>query len=334
MKRALKISSRKAFARISLILKYLSERDNISLKDIKRRLREDLGLSVSDRTIKRDIRTLREDLGFKILYSRKKDGYYFEKKPEFIFPKLTEGEFFTLIITANLINQFKNTPLEKDFESLQKKLEAILTDKVIISSEKLRMALSIPFNFIKPRVDIKDTFEKIFKAINQKNRILIKYHTIYSDEIKERKVDPYHIYNYEGIWYFCGFCHLRNEIRDFALDRVESVRILRERFDMPKDFDFYEYLKSAFRIYKGNTTKVKIKFDSYQAKWIKERIWHETQKIEEFDDGSIIYEIIANEEEIRRWVIGYGSHAEVLEPQSLRDSIKEELKKMIQIYKV
>lgn len=117
MKRSLKISSRKAFARISLILKYLSERDNISLKDIKRRLRE--------------------DLGFKILYSRKKDGYYFEKKPEFIFPKLTEGEFFTLIITANLINQFKNTPLEKDFESLQKKLEAILTDKVVISSEKI-----------------------------------------------------------------------------------------------------------------------------------------------------------------------------------------------------
>lgn len=331
MKTTRKLAFRKMLPRIYRIFSLIKERKYISLEEITNIISYEYG-KTSVRTIKRDIRTLKDDFRMPISYSRAHGGYYLYDKAEFPFPKLTEGEVFSLLITANMLRQFRDTPLEKDFETLQRKLEFFLQESSVISSESMEKALSIPFAFIKPKVDVKDRFEKILKAIRERRRVLIKYHSFSRDSIDERKVDPYHLYNFEGVWYFCGYCHLREEMRDFALDRIIDIKLLNERFQKPKDFDFYDYIRSAFRINKGDVEKIKIKFDSYQARWIKERIWHETQKIEDLPDGGIIYEVTANREEIKRWVMGYGSHAEVLEPESLRDEIKEEIKKLNEIY--
>ncbi len=328
-----KLAFRKMFPRIYRIFSLIKDNKYISLEEITRIISREFG-NTSVRTIKRDIRTLRDDFRMPIAYSKAKGGYYLYSKAEFPFPKLTEGEVLSLLITATILHQFKGTDLEKDFEGLKDKLELFLRDANVIPAEAIENALSISFAFIKPKVDIRDKFVKILKAIRDKKSIIIEYHSFSSDQVAERRVDPYHLYNFEGVWYFCGYCHLRKEIRDFALDRIKSIRETSYEFKKPRDFDVYEYIKSAFRINKGDVEKIRIKFDPYQARWIKERIWHETQSIEELPDGSIIYEIVANRDEIKRWVMGYGKHAEVLEPESLRNEIREEIKKLGEIYKV
>lgn len=79
---------------------------------------------------------------------------------------------------------------------------------------------------------------------------------------------------------------------------------------------------------------VAIKFDSYQARYIRERRWHPTQEIEELPDGGLILRFcVGGLDEVKRWVMGYGSHAEVLAPESLRQAVKEELKQMATLYK-
>lgn len=289
--------------------------------------------NVSKRTIKRDIATLKYDLNLPIEYDRKRGGYYLAEKCEFPFPPLSGGEVISLLIATNLLQQFKGTPLEKSLSSLEKKIEILLSDKVSINPKELEMALSVNISYIKLKTDVSDTFDNIFKAIREKRRIVINYHSLSSNETRERKVDPYHIYNFQGVWYFCGYCHLRKEIRDFALDRIVSLNILNEKFEVQRDFDLREYLNRAFRIYKGDTQKIKIWFDSYQARWIKERIWHESQEIEDLGNGEIILTIEGNTEEIKRWVMSYGSHCKVLEPESLRKEIEEEVKKLCEIYK-
>jgi predicted DNA-binding transcriptional regulator YafY len=155
-----------------------------------------------------------------------------------------------------------------------------------------------------------------------------------SNETRERKVDPYHIYNFQGVWYFCGYCHLRKEIRDFALDRIVDIKILGERFEIQRDFNLKDYLNRAFRIYKGDTQRIKIWFDSYQSRWIKERIWHETQEIEELGNGEVILTIEGNIEEIKRWVMSYGSHCRVIEPETLKKEIEEEIKRLNELYNI
>lgn len=289
--------------------------------------------NVSKRTIKRDIATLKYDLNLPIEYDRRRGGYYLAEKCEFPFPPLSGGEVISLLIATNLLQQFKGTPLEKSLSSLEKKIEILLSDKVSINPKELEMALSVNISYIKLKTDVSDTFDNIFKAIREKRRIVINYHSLSSNETRERKVDPYHIYNFQGVWYFCGYCHLRKEIRDFALDRIVSLNILNEKFEVQRDFDLREYLNRAFRIYKGDTQKIKIWFDSYQARWIKERIWHESQEIEDLGNGEIILTIEGNTEEIKRWIMSYGSHCKVLEPEALRKEIEEEVKKLCEIYK-
>ncbi|MEN2983770.1 MAG: WYL domain-containing protein [Dictyoglomaceae bacterium] len=289
-------------------------------------------LEVSEKTIDRYIAILRDKFSAPIKYDRYKKGYYLDEKWEFPFPKLTEGEIFSLLISINLIEEFKNTPLEDTLKSLSQKLELLLPEEITIRSKEVEMILSVSLSPIKMKVNVKETFEKIFSAIRSKKRILINYYSIERNEITERKIDPYHIYNYEGVWYFCGYCHLRKEIRDFALDRIQKIKILLEPFEFPKDFDAKEYLSKAFRMYKGAIQRVKILFDSYQARWIKERIWHESQKITELDNGEIIFEIEGHPEELKRWILSYGKHAKVIEPESFREMIERELKDSLKNY--
>lgn len=287
---------------------------------------------VAERTIKRDIQTLRYTLNIPIVYSRKFKGYFIDKETIFPFDSFTIGEILTLFIANNLLKEFKSTPLYDTAKTLSEKLEALLPEKIIINNKDIEDILSISLQPIKVKKDIYKIFNILIKATRERKRVKILYYTISRDEKSERIIDPYHIYNFEGIWYLVAFCHKRKSFRDFALDRIEKIEILNEKFKKDENFNIKEYLEKSFRIYKGDEENIILKFDSYQAKWIKERIWHKSQKIEEMEDGSLILKITGNREEIKRWIFGYGSHVEVLEPESFREEIITEIKKLRSIY--
>lgn len=289
---------------------------------------------VTERTIKRDIQTLRYTFNIPIVYSKKFNGYFLESETVFPFDSLTAGEILTLFIANNLLKEFKSTPLYDTAKTLSEKLEKLLTEKIILDSKDLEDILSISLQPIKVKKNIYKTFDLLIKAIKERRKVKIVYYTISRDQKNERIIDPYHIYNFEGIWYLVAFCHIRNSMRDFALDRIEKIEILNERFKKDENFNIKEYLEKSFRIYKGDEENIILKFDSYQAKWIKERIWHKSQEIKEIEDGSLILKITGNREEIKRWIFGYGSHVEVLEPESFREEIKTEIRKLKSIYNV
>lgn len=121
---------------------------------------------------------------------------------------------------------------------------------------------------------------------------------------------------------------MRQKIRDFALDCIEKVTLLPEHFTIPADFRPKEYLASAFRMFRGETCGIAIRFDAYQANWIRERVWYPNQKIRELENGKLLFEVEANPHEIKRWVLGYGSHAEIIEPQFLCEEVKKEIEQM------
>ena len=288
---------------------------------------------VSERTIKRDIQTLKYTLDAPISYSKSRNGYYLTKNWEFPFPELSTGEILTLFIANNLLKDLKGTPLYEIGLTLSKKLEKLLPERVSIKDREIEEMLSISFQPIKIKKDIVDIFDKLFNSIRERNSVLIKYYTISRDEETERIVDPYHLYNFEGVWYLVAYCHKRGEVRDFALDRINGITVLKEKFNFKEDFNIKEYLQKSFRIYKGNEDEFTLLFDPYQAKWIKERIWHNSQKISENPDGSLILKIKGNKEEIKRWIIGYGKHVLVLEPESFREEIINELDELSEKYK-
>ncbi len=107
-----------------------------------------------------------------------------------------------------------------------------------------------------------------------------------------------------------------------------------ESFILPDDFVLEDYLSSALGIETGKETQeVCIQFDRHQARWIRERRWHHTQMIESQDDGSIILRMtVSGLGEVKRWVLGFGGHAEVLYPEKLREEIVKEAESILNTY--
>lgn len=174
---------------------------------------------------------------------------------------------------------------------------------------------------------------EITDAIAHKQGIKINYCSLRSDEQIERKIDPYHLFYQGGAWYVAGYCHLRKSIRTFRVDRMKELNIEERTFERPSKFSLYEYLGSAWGMVRGEKRRVKIRFSSYVARLIAESQWHPSQQISFENEGSVLFTAdVEGVEEIRRWVLTFAEHAEVLEPTELRESLTTSLSKMLSLY--
>ena len=102
---------------------------------------------------------------------------------------------------------------------------------------------------------------------------------------------------------------------------------------MPEDFSLEKFMGPSFGVYQGEPVHIKVWFHPDVAGYIKEKIWHESQQIHPQDDGSIIFEAeVAGADEIRLWIMTWGSKAMVLEPESLREEIRAEAEMIAKRY--
>jgi predicted DNA-binding transcriptional regulator YafY len=148
-------------------------------------------------------------------------------------------------------------------------------------------------------------------------------------------VDPYGLTFKIGAWYLVGYCHLREGIRTFALDRIKWLRVDQNaRFRYPKDFDLSEWLSKGWQLQAGGEpTVVAVRFIKEVAPWISGGHWHPTQQIEKEPGGSLIFRVtVSGYEEILYWVLSFGAQAEVLEPAPLRAAVVEAAQKMVAQY--
>ncbi len=107
----------------------------------------------------------------------------------------------------------------------------------------------------------------------------------------------------------------------------------KETFEVPEDFSLENFTGSSFGVYQGAPVHIKIWFHPDVAGYIKEKTWHESQQIHSQGDGSIIFEAeVAGTDEIRFWIMTWGSRAEVLQPGSLREAIRAEAEMMASRY--
>jgi predicted DNA-binding transcriptional regulator YafY len=89
-------------------------------------------------------------------------------------------------------------------------------------------------------------------------------------------------------------------------------------------------MKSALGIFRGPEMDVRIAFRASAAPAILERQWHPSQTLESRPDGSVVLSLtVADTLELRRWVMSFGAEAEVLEPPSLREQIRNEAQTLL-----
>lgn len=297
-------------------------------------LAKDLG--VSRRTILRDVEFMRYSFSAPLEYCPKNRGYYYtEAEYSLGLLKLTEGELLALFLGHNLLTQCKGTPYEQSVISAMEKVCYSLQGTVSIDAAQLSDFISFdlePLRGDEKRISLH--FSDIGKAIKEKRTIEMVHYSIARDICQKRRVDPYQIRFYRGVWYLVGFCHFRKKIRIFALDRIRSVLLTKEIYKWPEGFDLEKYLNDSFEMFRGSEIQhIIIWFSPRQSRWIREKSWHPSQEIKENSDGSLILSMnTSGLQQVKRWVLSFGSDAKVLAPTALVSEITHELTAASSLY--
>jgi predicted DNA-binding transcriptional regulator YafY len=256
------------------------------------------------------------------------DTYKFKVPQPFTFTEL-----MALHLSRDLFKVFKGTAFFESSESLFKKIQATLPPQALAYLDHIQSKFHIS---IKPYKDY-EKFRKIIEQINQATEncqsIEVFYKPLRSKKDIQRKIDPYKIWFFEGTIYIIGFCHLRSEVRTFVVDRIKLLRLTNEKFELPDDFDFYEYTRHSFKVMQDELHTVKVRIAQTWARYVREKIWHESQQIKNISDGSLEMTLrVAGLDEIKHWIMGFGPEAYVIEPERLKDMIRDDFKKALVQY--
>jgi predicted DNA-binding transcriptional regulator YafY len=135
-------------------------------------------------------------------------------------------------------------------------------------------------------------------------------------------------------WYVAAFDERRQAVRDFAMHRIRRITLTTAGYEISTDFSFTRYAADAFGIEKGGRpVEVAIRFSPPQSRWIRERRWHPTARVQQQLDGGCVLRLrVAGLGEVRRWVLQFGACAEVLSPARLRAEVQSELASALRRY--
>ena len=282
-------------------------------------------LEVSAKTIQRDIDFMRYRLGLPIEYHPKEFGFFYSE-PVTAFPNIevSEGEITALLVAQKALAQYKGTPFERPLQSAFRKLTDGLKDRLSFSWHDLEEAIS--FRSAGASAADLELFEAVSRSVLRSVELEFEYRKLNSPGYEQRRVRPYHLGCLENQWYLFAEDLERRQIRTFALPRMRKVSLTNKGFRRPADFSIAEILSGSFGVYSsGKKQRIRIQFDAFAARLVAERKWHESQRVRENDDGSIVLELeLGGLQEIERWILSWGKHARVLAPQELADRIRDE----------
>ena len=307
----------------------------------KQELAEHLG--VDKRTVERLLGLLQE-LNFPVYdeqdsLSGKKHwkmvDTYVMKLPNITLPdiRLTLPELISLYLIKGEAKLFHGTEIEKMADSAFGKISFFMPEGLSRQLEKIRTLFVPSSKFTKDYSGKEKIIDGLRRGMVEQKRCSVRYHSFRSGKKKDYEIDPLRFFeNNGGLYVFVSFPKY-GEIRILAVERIESLQVTNTPFQYPEDFDPEKLLSSAFGIIFDKPIRVKVRFSREVAPYIRERTWAPNQTITENEDGSIILEMeTLGWLDVKRWVLSYGRHAEVLEPIGMRQEIVEELQNSLQQY--
>lgn len=296
-------------------------------------------LEVNRKTIQRDLNFMREELELPLEYSEAGHGYHYTRPvSDFPFLKTTSEDLVGLILARNALGGMKGSALEASLRTGFQRLLAGMSDRITIPWSDLDQAFSVKSLGMTERDAF--LFDRLAKAVLESRELNFEYRKLADDRPTKRRLQPYHLAEIDGGWYLIGHDLDRGARRTFAVQRMRAVHLTNKRFVRSRDFRLEDHFAGSFGVWSGEDKggarfNVRIRFFGFAARVVAERRWHPSQEIVAVEpDGSVIDLRLSLSalEDIARWTMGYGSHAEVLEPDELRARVSAELRRAAERY--
>jgi len=274
-------------------------------------------LNVSRRTIFRDLDILRK-AGIPCFYDDDKQGYAMDST-FFLQPThLNLQEALALLLSTGYKDKNNFLPLTQAIIKIENTLPLHIRRLCyqVLKNTSVKMTPQV-------RHDKKEnTFALLQKAIRLKRKVKLTYRYFYDQNIITT-LSPYHLCFGQRAWYAIGYssCHQGKKI--FMISRMITCDLLDQLYILDKPFDIEKHLGNAWlMIPEGKMHHVKLCFSKKVAGDVAEVIWHQTQKLTRFNDGTLHFEVdVDGLNEITGWIMSYGDQVKVLSPASLQRKV-------------
>lgn len=335
------------FRNVSKILRaidLLARPQGVSNKE----LASHLGLSI--RSVFRLLATL-SDFGFPITDER--TGYgsetrhylhesYTQKLPNIRLPQinLSPREYLFLCFLLARDSIFADSEVERDLSSLKTKLTILLPAPSPVvpsgrpcSPQQLAARFTSSPNGYKSYAGHDAVLDTVLDGLEQLRAMHITYYSPSHKTTKSYTVHPLKLFEHRGGIYLFVRLPKHDIIRILAVDRIKTAKLLDAAFAYPRDFDAEALLANAFDLTLDDPISASIRFSAREAPYVSERHWSVDQRIEEHPDGSCTLTLsTSGTRDLLRWLLSFGSGAEILSPPELRDALYAEAIKLANLY--
>ena len=306
--------SPKRFDRIIAILIQLQSKKIVKAQELADRF------EVSLRTIYRDIRTLEASgvpiygeagIGYSLV-----DGY---RLPPVMF---TREEASSFIAAEKLMEKFIDKELGQHYQSAMFKLKSVLqnSDKDWVSSIESNVVIQPPMGNLFNE-NVPNAMAILFKSMADKTQVVLNYQAFEAEVSSERTIEPVGIFHDHNNWYVFGFCHLRNDYRQFRADRIEGI----QKTDLPFAKEHQPLETYLNKEKECPTTKVRLLVDKKISKFLaSEKKYHgfvAQKNVGDLAEMTFLSRDIENG--FARWFLMFGDYATILEPERLKERVLE-----------
>jgi len=307
--------------RISAILIQLQSKKIVRGQDLADRF------NISLRTVYRDIKVL-EESGVPIVgevgtgYSLM-DGY---RLPPVMF---TKEEAVSFLTAEKLVSKLTDPSTYKIYQSAMFKIKAVLTSDDKAHVEKMGDYIEVVKNpYFPERTKTDDHIQTILNCVSQKKILSMEYFANHTKQSTSRNVEPIGIFLMANQWYLIAFCWLRNDYRNFRVDRIKTS-VLKEQPFKKQHPSLKNYLKE-FMKEKKELISVVIKVENTALKYLGEQKYYNgfvsEKSGKEYTEMTFLTSSL---EGFARWYMMLGDHAEIIGPTALKLRVKEISKKIL-----
>ena len=287
-------------------------------------------LGVSVRTLHRYI-TMLGEMGIPIYSERGPYGGFSlvrgYKLPPLVF---SPEEAVALYLGTSLVGEMWGRLYEGAAQGAMAKLDNVLPDEQRTEvAWAQRTMVATGMNRADPST-VSMVLEKIRRGARSYRRIMMTYQSSTSQLPTQREVDPYSRVRRSGWWYLVGYCHLREDLRTFRVDRIQQIELTNETFQVPEAFNIHAYLAETFA--EQPVIKASLRFLPQGAYLAMANLagWESHRRNE---DGSVDVTLSAPDLPwLASLVLGYGTWVKVIEPRALRIMVQDWARKIADQY--
>lgn len=293
-------------------------------------------LECSRATVTRTIDALRFHFNAPLVYDRERNGYRYDAKENGAFELpgvwFDAHELYALLTAQQLLEQIEPGLLGTQLKPIKDRLEKILASQHSGNPQFTINRIRI-LSMMGRHATLRH-FQSTASAVLQRKQLNIAYHSRSHDQQTERIVSPQRLTHYRDNWYLDAWCHKREALRSFAVERIVASEMLDRVACEITETELNQHFAASYGIFAGKATQTAVlRFTAERARWVADEQWHPQQQGKFLSNGRYELHIpYANETELVMDILKHGTAVEVIAPESLRQTIVRNLINMQEIY--